>query len=253
MTIDLTSQTILVTGASRGIGAEIARHLHAAGAHVIVHYGRSATAAEALASELGSRVTLLQANLERAEAADELFAAAVAVNGRVHTLVNNAGVSVNSGFDAPLATFVDDWDTTMHVNLRASGVLSRAAVNHFRKKGEGGRIVNIASRAAFRGDTKDYVAYAASKGGMVAMTRSIARAYGKDGIKAFTIAPGWVMTDMAKQFMDEGGAETILSELALPTLTQPSDVAPTVVFLSSGLSDHATGCTIDINAGSYVH
>lgn len=254
MHIDLTDQTILVTGASRGIGAEIARQLHGAGAHVALHYGRSDKEARALADELGDgRVTLFRADLADATEADSLFEAVVGELGPVAALVNNAGVAFESDIDDSTEDWVRAWDLTHDVNLRASGILCRAAIQHWLGTGARGRIINIASRAAFRGDTKDYIAYAASKGGMVSMTRSIARAWGKQGIVAFTIAPGWVMTDMAKQFIAQNGEDVVLRELALAELTQPKDVAPTVVFLASGLSDHATGCTIDINAGSYVH
>lgn len=114
-------------------------------------------------------------------------------------------------------------------------------------------MVHISSRAAFRGDTTAYMAYAASKGGMVSLSRSIARGYGKQGIKSFVVAPGFIQTDMAQQFIDVYGEQFVLDDLALDTLTQPKDLAPTVIFLLSGWMDHATGCTIDVNAGSYVH
>ena len=139
----------------------------------------------------------------------------------------------------------------MAVNLTAAAVLCRAAVAHFRERGEG-RIVNIASRAAFRGDQPDYLAYAASKAGLVALTRSIARAFGRDGITAFVVAPGFTRTEMAQDFIDQYGPEIALRDNALGRFTEPEDVAPTVVFLASGLADHATGTTVDINAASYV-
>jgi 3-oxoacyl-[acyl-carrier protein] reductase len=121
------------------------------------------------------------------------------------------------------------------------------------KRQSTGRIINISSRAAFRGDTAEYMAYAASKAGVSALTKSIARAYGKDGIKAFNIAPGFVRTEMAKDFIEQYGEEFATSDIALERLTEPKDIAPMVTFLASGLADHATGCTIDINAASYVH
>lgn len=258
MHIDLSGSNILVTGGSRGIGEEIVRQLHASGATVALHYGRSKDEAEAIADELGSRVHLVQGNLEEADETIEVWERALTALGRIDVLVNNAGVSIHSAIDTDTSAWARDWQRTTNVNLLASGILSKLFVEHTMaayEAGEptGGRLVNIASRASFRGDTEDYIAYAASKGGVVSMTRSIARAFGKQGVKAFTIAPGWVMTDMAKQFMDDGGAETVLAELALPTLTEPKDVAPTIVLLASGLADHSTGCTIDINAGSYVH
>ena len=141
--------------------------------------------------------------------------------------------------------------TPIQINLRAVDLLCRLAVDHFQQHG-GGRIINVASRAAFRGDDPEYMAYAASKGGVVAMTRSIARAFGKAGICAFVLAPGFVRTEMAQVSIDEHGEDHITRDLALDRLTEPSDLAPLVVLLASGLADHTTGSTFDINAGSYV-
>jgi Dehydrogenases with different specificities (related to short-chain alcohol dehydrogenases) len=142
----------------------------------------------------------------------------------------------------------------MHVNLRAPELLSRHALQHFQSRSpSGGRIISVASRAAFRGDTPDYITYAASKAGLVALTRSIARGFGDDGVKAFTVAPGFTRTDMAQDFIDEYGEEHATKDLALNELTEPADVAPVIVFLASGQADHTTGTTIDVNAGSYVH
>ena len=140
----------------------------------------------------------------------------------------------------------------MAINLRAVELLCRLGIRHFQEHG-GGRIINVASRAAFRGDIPEYMAYAASKGGVVALTRSIARAFGKDGICAFVIAPGWVRTQMAQDFIDEYGEEAATKDLALDRMTEPADLAPLVVLLASGLADHSTGGTFDVNAGSYVH
>jgi 3-oxoacyl-[acyl-carrier protein] reductase len=140
----------------------------------------------------------------------------------------------------------------MMVNLNAAALLCKRAVAHFQQQG-GGRIISISSRAAFRGDTADYLAYAASKGGLVSLTRSLARAFGKQGIRAFIIAPGFTRTEMAQDFIDQYGEDYALNDIALERLTEPADLGPMVVLLASGLADHATGCTIDINAGSYVH
>lgn len=249
MQINLADKSVLVTGASRGIGAAIARAMAASGARVAVHYAKKRAEAEALATELGSGAEAFGADLVDPAACTRLWDQVVARFGRVDVLVNNAGVAIGSPLrsDAWLA----DWERTMAVNLTATGLLCRAAVAHFQAMG-GGRIVNIASRAAFRGDTPDYLAYAASKGGMVALTRSIARGFGKAGITAFVVAPGFTRTEMAQDFIDQYGEDYAVSDIALSRLTEPEDVAPTVVFLASGLADHATGTTVDINAASYV-
>lgn len=251
MHLDLSDQTILVTGASRGIGRAIAHALGASGARVALHYHRSAQPAQALAEQL-DEAQAFQADLAATDQCVQLFEDVTSAFGRVDGLVNNAGVAVQLPLDAPLDAWADGWARTMHVNLRAPELLCRLAIRHFREHG-GGRILNVASRAAFRGDTPDYMAYAASKGGLVALTRSIARAYGKNGIVAFTLAPGFTRTDMAQDFIDTYGEGYATSDLALNRLTEPEDIAPLATFLASGLADHATGATIDINAGSYVH
>lgn len=252
MRIDLSGMNILVTGASRGIGYAIAAHLGKAGATLAVHYNRNQVSAQKLAAEIGSRANIFQANLANSQECIRLFEQVTKKFEHIDVVVNNAGVAIKSPVELPSGDWVCDWEKTMEVNLTATALLCKLAINHFTQS-QGGRIINISSRAAFRGDTIDYLAYAASKGGIVSLTRSIARGFGKQNIKAFLIAPGFVRTDMAQEFIDFYGEEKTISDLALSRLTEPDDIAPLVVFLASGMADHATGGTFDINAGSYVH
>lgn len=251
MHLDLSQQTVLVTGASRGIGAAIARRLGESGARVAVHYVNGKAAAEQIARDIGNGSAAFGADLACPEACNTLWQEVEARFGVVHALVNNAGIAIGSPLAKSADQWLADWNQTLAVNLTATGLLCRAALAHFEKQ-HNGRIVNIASRAAFRGDTPDYMAYAASKGGMVALTRSIARGFGKQGVKAFVLAPGFTRTQMAQLFIDQYGEQYASSDIALERLTEPDDIAPSVVFLLSGLADHATGSTIDLNAGSYV-
>ena len=251
MTIDLSNQNILVTGASRGIGRAIATSLAGAGARVAVHYNRQRNGAEELARRIGHESFAVQADLEQPAACIALFDAVLAEMGSIDVLINNAAVSIEIPMEASPDEWLMGWNRTLAINLTASQLLSRLAIHHFQLRG-GGRIINIASRAAFRGDTPEYMAYAASKAGMVALTRSIARGFGKENIKAFVVAPGFTRTDMAQDFIAIYGEDYVTNDLALSQLTEPEDIAPTVVFLASGLADHATGASIDINAGSYV-
>ncbi|HET9109034.1 MAG TPA: SDR family oxidoreductase [Steroidobacteraceae bacterium] len=252
MRIDLSNTSVLVTGASRGIGAAVARAMGEAGARVAIHYRDQRQPAAALADRIGACAELFQADLGNPGECLALWQAVTARFGRVHTLVNNAGIAIASALESAPEEWLQAWDTTMAVNLRAPAILSKLAIEHFRAHG-GGRIINISSRAAFRGDQPPYLAYAASKGGLVALTRSIARGFGKEGILAFNVAPGFTRTDMAKDFLDEYGEDYVAGDIALRRLTEPEDIAPIVAFLASGLGDHSTGGTIDVNAGSYVH
>ncbi|MEJ2595754.1 MAG: SDR family NAD(P)-dependent oxidoreductase [bacterium] len=250
MKIDLNGINILVTGASRGIGAGIATALGKAGGRVAVHYHRNDKLADDIVRDIGNGSMSFCANLEDAKACDQLFHSVLDAFGHLDVLVNNAGIFLMTPLDSK--AWLQHWDKTLDVNLRAAGLLSRLAILHFRDRGRG-RIINISSRAAFRGDHAEHLAYAASKAGMVALTKSIARAFGKDNITSFLIAPGWVRTDMNKETIEQFGEESITKDLALNKLTEPEDLAPLTVLLASGMADHATGTTIDINAGSYVH
>src|SRR5215469_6785373 len=252
MRIDLSNTSVLVTGASRGIGAAVARAMGKAGARVAIHYRDRRQQAAALAQQIGASAEIFQADLSKAEQCAALWSAVMTRFGQVNTLVNNAGVAISSPLEGPTADWLEGWEATMAVNLRAPAILSRLAIEHFRASG-GGRIINISSRAAFRGDQPPYLAYAASKAGLVALTRSIARGFGKAGILAFNVAPGFTRTEMAQGFLDQYGEDYATNDIALQRLTEPDDIAPFVAFLASGLGEHSTGCTIDVNAGSYVH
>ncbi len=252
MKIDLIGINILITGASRGIGQAIARLLGKAGATLAIHYLQNQESAQELQKEIGSPSEVFQADLADSEECIRLFERVEEKFGHIDVLINNAGIAIQSPVELEPEAWIRDWESTLKVNLSATALLCKLAIRHFLNH-KGGRIINMASRAAFRGDTIDYLAYAASKGGMVSLTRSIARGFGKQNIKAFLIAPGFVRTDMAREFIDFYGEEKTISDLALNRLTEPEDVAPMVVFLASGLADHATGGTFDINAGSYVH
>lgn len=251
MNISLKNQRILVTGASRGIGRAIARQLSESGAEVIIHYNSNKTEAESLLNQLKNSAHIEACDLSQAAEVIGFIPRLVEKYGPLTALVNNAGISSSAPDTLPTGEWLQIWENVMTVNSTAVGILSKEFIDQA-KAHENGRIIMISSRAAFRGDTPDYLAYAASKGAMVSLTRSIARHYGKIGIKAFLIAPGFTRTDMANEILAEYGEDFALKDIALKELTVPEDIAPMVTLLCSGLADHATGTSIDMNAGSYV-
>lgn len=252
MNISLKNQRILVTGASRGIGRAIAKQLSESGAEVIIHFNKNAAEPEKLKTELENPAFIESCDLSDINQVIGFIPKLVDKYGPISGLVNNAGIARSAPDDLDTKEWVKIWQETLQVNTTALGILCKEYVTHALGN-KNGRIVNISSRAAFRGDTTDYLAYAASKGAVVSLTRSIARHYGKQGIKAFLIAPGFTRTDMADEILSEYGEEFALNDIALSELTKPEDIAPMVTLLCSGLVDHATGASIDINAGSYVH
>ena len=251
MNISLKNQRILVTGASRGIGRAIARQLSDSGAEVIIHYNSNQTEAECLLSQLKNPAFCEACDLGNSQEVLGFIPRLVEKYGPISGLVNNAGIALSAPDTLPSKTWLEIWEKTMAVNSTAVGILCKEFVDQAKPQ-QNGRIVMISSRAAFRGDTPDYLAYAASKGALVSLTRSIARHYGKIGIKAFLIAPGFTRTDMANEILAEYGEDFALKDIALNELTLPEDIAPMVTLLCSGLADHATGTSIDMNAGSYV-
>lgn len=253
MYINLSGLNILVTGASRGIGKALATKLAEAGATIAVHYNKNVRDAENLAHILGNESKAFQADLSKPDEASKLFERVTLEMGSIEILINNAGIAKSITINSKDEEWVSVWDETMMVNLSSAGILCKKAVQHFVERKAAGRIINIASRAAFRGDEAEYIAYAASKAGLVSLTRSIAKSFGKEGVKAFVIAPGFVRTDMSQEFMQQYGEDHAKGDLALERLTEPKDIAPLVTFIASGMADHATGATFDVNAGSYLH
>ena len=252
MKVNLGGKKILITGAGRGIGKAIARGMLQSGAMVAVHFNRSSSGVTQLLQEFEDQLIPVQGDLSNTEACIAVFEAAVAQLNGLDVLINNAGIALHSPLERSDQDWSLDWHETLQVNLISASLLCKKAIDVFTNQ-EGGRIINITSRAAFRGDTSDYWAYAASKGGLVSLTRSIARGFGKQNVMAFNLAPGFVRTDMAESFVKQYGEEMILNDIALKQLTTPVDLVPMTVLLASGLADHATGTTIDFNAGSYVH
>ena len=252
MQINLTGKRILVTGSTRGIGKAIGEALQNSGATVAFHGNNGKMPEKRNGNNSNGKAYFFQSDLSKSSNVITLFDRVIEKLGGLDVLVNNAGIALGSAVDNDETNWIRQWEDTMAVNLTAAAILCKKAIPVF-KNGQGGTIINISSRAAFRGDTAEYLAYAASKGGLVSLTRSIARAWGKDNIVAYNVAPGFVRTDMATQFFDQYGEDFGLNDLALNKLTEPEDIAPMVVLLASGLAKHATGATIDINGGSYVH
>ena len=249
--IDLNGRVILITGAGGGIGSATARTLSRAGGTVLLHDVRAASV-QSLAEELGPHAHALVADLADPIATERLWQDALAIHDRIDVLINNAGIYPAAELDSPLDEWIGVWNLSLGVNLIAPAILCRAAVASFSGQPDGGIIINLASRAAFRGEDPAYWHYAAAKAGIVAMTRTIARQNGRQGITAFAVAPGYVDTLFNQRFADEVGVEAAARDTGLGQVAQPQDVANVIVFLASGLARHATGTTIDVNGASYV-
>jgi NAD(P)-dependent dehydrogenase (short-subunit alcohol dehydrogenase family) len=167
-------------------------------------------------------------------------------------LINNAGIFEAAPIDSGDDEWVAIWERTMRVNLTAAAELCRLAVRHFRERGDGGRIVNVSSRAAYRGDSPDHWHYAASKAGMVAMTKTIARAYAAEGITAFTICPGFTVTGMVDEYISSRGGAQFLADIPLGRPAAAEEVAETARWLALEAPASATGAVIDVNGASFV-
>jgi 3-oxoacyl-[acyl-carrier protein] reductase len=228
---------ILVTGTSRGIGAAI---LKALGGHNVV--GHSTAGGDGA----------LAADFADPDQASALWWEAMGhLDGRIDVLVNNAGIFEAVAIDQRDEEWLAGWEQTMQVNLTASALLCRLAVLHFRERG-GGRIVNVASRAAYRGDSPLHWHYAASKAGMIGMTKTIARGYAAQNILAFAVCPGFTMTGMAEDYVESRGGAKLLADIPLGRVASADEVAETVRWLAVDAPPSATGAVIDVNGASYV-
>lgn len=251
MSQPLLDQAILVTGASGGIGAALVKQLAADGARPVIHYGRDAQAARALLDEIGGRGWIVQADLSRDDGARTLWTQALAQAGRIHGLVNNAGIRTEVAIDAPDDEWRAAWQKELQINLLAAAELCRMAVLHFREHG-GGRIVNMASRAGQRGYSGTSLGYGATKAALVNLSKSIARSFGADGITAVAIAPGWVHTDMAKDFVALHGEVAALGDIPIGAMVEPEELAELIAFALRPSQRSLNGATLDVNGGSYI-
>ena len=230
---------ILITGASRGIGAAIA---------------------DALATDAAKVVALSSADGDLGDPAipDQLWAKSLdRLHGRIDVLVNNAGVFEANPVGASDADWLESWNRTLQINLTAAALLCRRAVQHWQARRAAGdtvdgRIVNIASRAAYRGDSPAHWHYAASKAGMVAMTKTIARGYAKEGILAFAICPGFTMTGMAADYLESRGGDKLLADIPLGRVAMPGEVGEMARWCALDAPASMTGAVLDINGASFV-
>ncbi|MEW9855149.1 SDR family NAD(P)-dependent oxidoreductase [Novosphingobium sp. M1R2S20] len=225
---------ILLTGGGRGIGAAIAEALRERGAKLF-----AATSADADLSEPHGPTLLWEKALEQ-------------LDGRVDVLINNAGIFEAAPISEPDAVWLASWQRTMTVNLEASACLCRSAVLAWQARQCGGRIVNIASRAAYRGDSPAHWHYAASKAGMVGMTKTIARGYGREGILAFAVCPGFTMTGAVDDYLASRGGEALLADIPLGRVADPEEIARIATFLALDAPPSMTGAIVDANGASYV-
>jgi NAD(P)-dependent dehydrogenase (short-subunit alcohol dehydrogenase family) len=230
---------ILLTGSSRGIGAAAAAALTAAGHNVAGHSTRGGNG-------------LLGADLCDPAAPRALWEAALEqLGGRIDALINNAGVYEGVSDDAPDAEWHAAWARTMTVNLQASSDLSRLAIQHFRDIG-GGRIVNVASRAAYRGDSPQHWNYAASKAAMIGVTKTIARGYAHENILAFAVCPGFTVTEMTEEYLASRGGAKILAEIPLGRVASAAEIGEIIRWLATEAPPSSTGSVMDANGASFV-
>ncbi|HUP68059.1 MAG TPA: SDR family oxidoreductase [Sphingomicrobium sp.] len=231
---------ILITGASRGIGAAAYALLKEAGHNVVGH------------STMGTD-SLVAGDLNDPSAPRDIWDTALAeLDGRVDVLVNNAGIYQGVADNASDDDWHAAWARTLTVNLLSAADLSRLAVSHFLDLGIPGRIVNVASRAAFRGDSPQHWHYAASKGAMVSMTKTIARGYAADGVLCFAVAPGFTVSEMTEEYLAGRGGAKIIADIPLGRVSTTDEVAEVIRWLAIDAPASATGSIVDVNGASYV-
>jgi 3-oxoacyl-[acyl-carrier protein] reductase len=241
---DLTGKKALITGATGGIGAGIARGLHQAGAEVAIS-GRQVDKLEALAAEIGSRAHVVPCDLADKAAVAKLIDEAAAKLGRVDILVNNAGLTKDNLF---MVMKDEQWDDVIAVNLTSTFMLMRAGARHMLRSKTGyGRVINISSVSGIIGNPGQGN-YAASKAGMIGMTKSLAREVANRGITANCIAPGFIQTAMTDVLNEKQKAE-ISQHIPAQRFGTPGDIAAAALYLASPEAGYVTGQTLHVNGG----
>ncbi len=243
--IDLSGKTAFITGSTRGIGLAIARALHGAGAKVAI-VGRDLERARSVAREFGDRGCGVACDVAQGSQVEEALLQAEKALGPTDILVNNAGLTRDNII---LRLSEDDWNTVLDANLKGAFHTIRAAIKGMMKR-RSGRIINITSIVGLTGN-KGQANYAASKAGLIGLTKSVAKEYASRNILANCVAPGFIETDMTDALPEEARA-TLLEDIALGRLGRPEDVAGTVLFLASDLAGYITGQVLVVDGGMVI-
>lgn len=254
MSYDLSGKTILVTGASRGIGAAVAKACATAGAHVISHYNSNTNGAiENMADIPESNKSFVMQNLSEPGSGRQLWRKAIKESKKIDIFINNAAVNIETPFDSKVDEWDKGWLETFQVNVYEPANIMKEALTHFQELGAG-VIISMSSWSGQRGSALPTLpAYAASKAAVKALTQTIAKNYAKEGVLAYVISPGIVKTRMSDlAAVVRGGEESMKSQLVMGELVKPSELGELVVFLASGACRHLTGATIDVNGASYI-
>ncbi len=247
----LRGQTVLVTGASGGIGAAIVERLALEGARPIIHYFKDEHAAEALLARIGGNGLAVQADLSDADGPCALWRKAVAFAGRVHGIVNNAGICTEIAIENSFATWRSAWQKEFELNVFAAADLCREAIRHFRTEG-GGRIVNIAGQVGQRGSAADILPHGATKAALINLTKSIACSFGREGVMAMSIAPGLVRAETTEKSVAADEKVEVVDDIPIGVMAEPTEIAELVAFVLRYSQESLNGATLDVNGGSYI-
>ena len=246
---------VLLTGSSKGIGYKIAEDLLAEGHDLALHYNKNESPLKALLKNDKTSSFSIQADLSNKDEIKKMVVNTIDKLSFPDCIINNAGIAESADISIDINSWSNMFDKTIDVNLKAPTLIFKEFLKHKRDKKINSRlrIINIASRAAFRGEQQDYISYACSKGGIISLTKTMSRSFGEsDNIVAISIAPGFVRTEMAQSFIDKHGEDVVRQGITLDRLTEPKDISPLVSLIVSGKMDHSTGSTIDINGGSFL-
>ncbi len=246
---------VLLTGSSKGIGHKIAEDLLAEGHQLALHYNKNKSPLKALLKNNKTSSFSIQADLSNKDEIKKLVVNTIDKLSFPDCIINNAGIPESADISLDINSWSSMFDKTIDVNLKAPTLIFKEFLKYKRDKKINSRlrIINIASRAAFRGEQQDYISYACSKGGIISLTKTMSRSFGEsDNIVAISIAPGFVRTEMAQSFIDKHGEDVVRQGITLDRLTEPKDISPLVSLIVSGKMDHSTGSTIDVNGGSFL-
>ena len=246
---------VLLTGSSKGIGYKIAQDLLNDGHELALHYNKNESPLKDLMKEDKTGSFSIQADLSKQEEIKKMVVNTIDKLSFPDCIINNAGIAESADISLDINSWSKMFDKTIDVNLKAPSLIFKEFLKYKREKKINSRlrIINIASRAAFRGEQQDYISYACSKGGIISLTKTMSRSFGQtDNIVAISIAPGFVRTEMAQRFIDKHGEDVVKQGITLDRLTEPKDISPLVSLIVSGKMDHSTGSTIDVNGGSFL-